>query len=172
MIPTADFGRSGHTSTRLIFGGYALRQATQKEADHVLEMLLEYGINHIDTAPMYGNCEKRIGAWMERHRQDFFLATKSRKRTSKEAWEDLQRSLSKLRTDYVDRWQMHGLINPVGWETAMGVGGALQAFIEARDKGLVRFWGVTGHSSKIAEMHKRSLERFDFDSVLLPYNYP
>lgn len=168
MIPRHPFGRTGHTSTRIIFGAYALSKATHPEADDVLEKLLEYGVNHNDTAPMYGNAEKLIGAWMEQHRNDFFLATKSRKRTYKGAWEDLQRSLNRLR---VDLWQMHGLTNPAGWEKAMGPGGALEAFIEARDKGLVRFLGVTGHGSKVPVLHKRSLERFDFDTVLLPYNY-
>ena len=171
MIPKQDFGRTGHASTRVIFGGYALSKATQAEANQVLDLLLEYGINHIDTAPMYGNAEKCIGPWMEQQRGYFFLATKSRKRAYKEAWEDLQRSLNKLRVDYIDLWQMHGLTNPVGWEKAMGEGGALEAFIEARDKGLVRFLGVTGHGNKVPEMHKRSLDYFDFDTVMLPYNY-
>jgi len=134
-------------------------------------MLLEYGVNHIDTAPMYGNAEKCIGSWMVRHREDFFLATKSRKRTYKGAWEDLRRSLSRLRVGYIDLWQLHGLTNPSGWEMAMQPEGALEAFVEARDQGLVRFLGVTGHGDKVPAMHRRSLERFDFDSVLLPYNY-
>ena len=171
MIPRLPFGRTGHTSTRIIFGGYALSKATQAEADDVLERLLEYGVNHIDTAPMYGNAEKRIGPWMEKHRDDFFLATKSGSRTYEGAWKNLQRSLDRLRVDYVDLWQMHGLTNPAGWEKAMGPGGALEAFIEACDKGLVRFLGVTGHGSKVPAVHKRSLERFDFDTVLLPYSY-
>jgi len=171
MIIRNQFGRTGHASTRIIFGSWALSKATQAEADRILDMLLEYGVNHIDTAPMYGNAEKCIGSWMEQHRDDFFLATKSRKRTYKGAWEDLQRSLSRLRVDYIDLWQMHGLTNPAGWEKVMGPEGALEAFIEARDKGLVRFLGVTGHGSKVPAMHKRSLERFDFDTVLLPYNY-
>ena len=171
MIARQLFGRTGHRSTRVIFGGYALSQATHTEADHVLDVLLEYGINHIDTAPMYGNAEKCIGAWMEQHRDDFFLAAKTRKRGYEGAWEDLQLSLNVLRVDHIDLWQMHGLTNPVGWEKAMGPGGALEAFVEARDKGLVRFLGVTGHGNKVAEMHKRSLERFDFDTVLLPYSY-
>ncbi|MHA2428856.1 MAG: aldo/keto reductase, partial [Candidatus Hermodarchaeia archaeon] len=128
-------------------------------------------VNHIDTAPMYGNAEKRIGPWMEKHREKFFLATKSRKRTYEGAWKDLQRSLSHLRVNYIDLWQMHGLTNPVGWEKTMGPEGALEAFIEARDQGLVRFLGVTGHGTKVPAMHKLSLERYDFDSVLLPYNY-
>jgi len=165
------FGRTGHVSTRVIFGAYALSKSTQAEADRVLSMLLEYGVNHIDTAPMYGNAEKRIGPWMKAHRDYFFLATKSRKRTYKEAWEDLQRSLTRLRVDCIDLWQLHGLTNAAGWEKAMGPGGALEAFIEARDKGLVRFLGVTGHGNKAPAMHKRSLGRFDFDTVLLPYNY-
>jgi hypothetical protein len=120
---------------------------------------------------MYGNAEKCIGSWMKEHRDDFFLATKSRKRTCKEALEDLQRSLSRLRVDHIDLWQMHGLTNQGGWEKAMGPGGALEAFVEARDKGLVRFLGVTGHGTNVPAMHKRSLQRFGFDAVLLPYNY-
>ena len=171
MIPTQPFGRTGHASTRIIFGSYALSKATQAEANHILEMLLEYGVNHIDTAPMYGNAEKRIGLWMEQHRDDFFLATKTRKRSYEGAWKDLRQSLNKLRVDHIDLWQMHGLTNPVGWEKVMGPGGALEAFIEARDQGLVRFLGVTGHGNKVPAMHKQSLERFDFDTVLLPYNY-
>jgi aryl-alcohol dehydrogenase-like predicted oxidoreductase len=171
MIPKLEFGRTGHQSARVIFGAYALSKATQVEAERVLELLLKYGVNHIDAAPMYGNAEKCLGPWMEQHRNDFFLATKSRKRTSKEAWEDLQRSLSRLRVDTIDLWQLHGLTNPAGWEKVMGPGGALEAFIEARKQGLVRFLGVTGHGNNVPVMHKRSLERFDFDSVLLPYNY-
>jgi|GEM_PF-38102 len=171
MILRNQFGRTGHASTRIIFGAYALSKATQAEADRILNMLLECGVNHIDTAPMYGNAERCIGSWMEQHRDDFFLATKSRKRTYKGAWEDLQRSLTRLRVDYIDLWQLHGLTNPAGWGKVMGPEGALEAFIEARDKGLVRFLGVTGHGTKVPAMHTRSLERFDFDTVLLPYNY-
>jgi hypothetical protein len=148
-----------------------LSNATQAEADRILELLLEYGVNHIDTAHIYGNSEKRIGPWMKQHRDDFFLATKARKRSAKGAWEELQNSLKQLQVDYIDLWQMHSLTNPVGWEKVMGPGGALEAFIKARDRGLVRFMGVTGHGDKVPAVHKRSLERFDFDSVLLPYNY-
>ena len=171
MIPKNKIGRTGHASTRTIFGAYALSEATQVEADSILEILLENGVNHIDAAPNYGDAEARVGPWMKQHREKFFLATKTRKRTYEGARKDLQRSLERLRVDYVDLWQMHGLTNPVGWETAMGSGGVLEAFIEARDEGLVRFLGVTGHGSKAPVMHKRSLEHFDFDTVLLPYNY-
>jgi len=171
MIPRQEFGRTGYQSTRVIFGAYALSKATQAEADRTLALLLKYNVNHIDTAPMYGNAEKVIGLWLAKHRNDFFIATKTRRRSRRGALDDLKRSLKRLRVDYIDLWQMHGLTNPAGWEKVMGPDGALEAFIEARDKGLVQFLGVTGHGTKAPAMHKRSLERFDFDTVLLPYNY-
>jgi len=171
MIPRQEFGRTGHRSTRVIFGSWALSKATQTEADRALRLLQEYGVNHIDTAPMYGNAEKVIGPWLAKHRDGFFIATKTRSRSRQEALNNLKRSLERLHVDYIDLWQMHGLTNPAGWEKVMGPRGALEAFVEARDKGLVRFLGVTGHGTNVPTMHKRSLERFDFDTVLLPYNY-
>jgi aryl-alcohol dehydrogenase-like predicted oxidoreductase len=171
MISKQLFGRTGHESTRAIFGAYALSKATQAEADRTLELLLEYGVNHIDTAVTYGNAEKRIGPWMKVHRDDFFVATKTRRRSYQGAWDDLKGSLERLRVDHVDLWQMHNLTDPAGWEKAMGPGGALEAFVEARDKGLVRFLGVTGHGLETPAMHLRSLERIDFDAVLLPFNH-
>lgn len=171
MILKQLFGRAGHASCRIIFGSYALSNATQAEADQIFEILLAHGVNHIDTAPMYGNAERCIGAWMKKHRDDFFIATKSRSRDYERAKKDLQCSLERLKVDYIDLWQLHGLTNPAGWEKVMGAGGALEAFIEARDKGLVRHLGVTGHGNKVATMHLQSLERHDFDSIMLPYNY-
>ena len=171
MIKKEIFGRTGHKSTRTLFGAAALSRVVQAEADHTLETLLEYGINHIDTAASYGEAELRIGPWMREHRQKFFLATKTEERTYQGAWDELQRSLERLRVDHVDLWQMHVLVEPKDWETAMGPNGALEAFIEAREQGLARFLGVTGHGVTVPAMHKRSLERFDFDSVLLPYSY-
>jgi len=171
MIERQSFGRTGHMSTRTLFGAAALSRVTQAEADRTLEVLLEYGVNHIDTAVMYGDAELRIGPWMERHREHFFLATKTEQRTYQGAWDELRGSLERLRVDCVDLWQMHILVDPKEWAVAMGPGGALEAFVEAREQGLVRFLGVTGHGLTVAAMHQRSLERFDFDSVLLPYNY-
>ncbi|MGB5843997.1 MAG: aldo/keto reductase [Anaerolineales bacterium] len=170
MIPKLAFGRTGHLSTRALFGAAALSQVTQEEADKTLELLLEYGINHIDTAASYGEAELRIGPWMAKHRQDFFLATKTEKRTYAGAKEELRRSLERLQVDYVDLWQMHFLIEEDDWQTAMGPGGALEAFIEAKEQGLARFLGITGHELRVTSFHRRSLERYDFDSVLLPYN--
>ncbi len=171
MLPKAPFGRTGHVSTRTLFGAASLGRVSQKDADRTLEVLLEYGVNHIDVAASYGDAEERIGPWMEKHRDKFFLATKTEERTYRGAMDELRRSLKRLRVDAVDLWQMHILVDEDEWQTAMGPGGALEAFIEARDKGLVRFLGVTGHGTTVAAMHMRSLERFDFDAVLLPYNY-
>jgi aryl-alcohol dehydrogenase-like predicted oxidoreductase len=172
MIQEQPFGRTNHSSTRIVFGAVALARISQEQADQILDLLLRYGINHIDTAASYGDSELRIGPWMKAHRDLFFLATKTDKRTRRQAWDELQRSLDRLRVNMIDLWQMHYLVDPDEWEIAMGPGGALEAFVEARDQGLVRFLGVTGHDLTVAAMHRRSLDRFDFDSVLLPYNYP
>lgn len=171
MIDTFPFGRTGHQSTRTIFGAAAFGNVTQDEADRTMELLLDYGINHIDTAASYGDAELRLGPWMATHRDKFFLATKTTKRNYTEAKEEIHRSLERLRTDQIDLIQLHCLIDAAEWETAMGSSGALEATLEAREQGLVRYIGVTGHGTGAAAMHLRSLERFDFDSVLLPYNY-
>ena len=165
------FGRTGHESTRVIFGAASLWGMRQEKADRVLDLLLEYGVNHIDTAASYGEAELRVGAWMPRHRERFFLATKTGERSAAGAREGLQRSLERLRVDRVDLIQLHNLVEEDEWATALGPGGALEALVEARDQGLVRFIGVTGHGTPVAAMHLRSLERFPFDSVLLPYNF-
>ena len=171
MIEKRPFGRIGHLSTRTLFGAAALSRVTQAEADHTLDMLLQYGINHIDTAAGYGDAELRIGPWMERYRKDFFLATKTGERTYQRARDEFHRSLERMRVDQVDLLQLHYLVDPEEWKVAMGPGGALEAAIEAREQGLTRFIGVTGHGWEAPTMHISSLERFDFDSVLLPYSY-
>jgi aryl-alcohol dehydrogenase-like predicted oxidoreductase len=172
VIETSPFGKTGHQSTRIIFGAAALGGMKQDKADAVLETLLEYGINHIDTAASYGDSELRIGPWMREHRQRFFLATKTGDRTYQGARDSLHRSLERLRVDHVDLIQMHNLATENEQTTALGAGGAFEALVEARSQGLTRFIGVTGHGSQIAAMHLRSLERFAFDSVLFPYNFP
>ena len=171
MIATHSFGRTGHHSTRTIFGAAALSSVTQDEADHTLELLLQHGVNHIDTAASYGDSELLIGPWMPQHRQRFFLATKTGERTYAAARDQIQRSLDRLRVDHIDLIQLHNLAEPTEWETALGPGGALEAAVEARAQGLVRFIGVTGHGIGIAATHRRSLERFAFDAVLLPYSH-
>jgi aryl-alcohol dehydrogenase-like predicted oxidoreductase len=171
VIEQAPFGSTGHQSTRTIFGAAALGSLTQAEADPTLELLLEHGVNHIDTAASYGDAELRLAPWLARHRDRFFLATKTGRRDRAGAREEIRRSLDRLGVDRVDLLQLHNLVDVIEWETALREGGALEAAVEARDEGLVRFIGVTGHGLTVANMHRRSLERFPFDSVLLPYSY-
>jgi aryl-alcohol dehydrogenase-like predicted oxidoreductase len=171
VIESGDFGRTGHRSSRVIFGAAGIGRATQDEADEVLDTLLEFGVNHIDTAAAYGDSELRIAPWMTTHRGDFFLATKTGDRTGAEARASLERSLERLGVDQVDLIQLHNLVEDDEWEVAHGHGGAVEALVAARDEGLVRFIGVTGHGLRIPGMHLRSLARFDFDSVLFPYNF-
>ena len=171
MTDRAPFGRTGHESSRIIFGAAALGSMRQERADQVLATLLEFGVNHIDTAASYGDSELRIAPWMAEHRQRFFLATKTEERSGDGARASLELSLTRLGVDSVDLIQLHNLVEPDEWEVAHAPGGAVEALSRARDEGLVRFIGVTGHGLRIAGMHLRSLERFDFSSVLLPYNY-
>jgi aryl-alcohol dehydrogenase-like predicted oxidoreductase len=166
-----DFGRTGHRSTRVIFGAAALGRMDQERADAVLETLLEFEVNHIDTAAAYGDSELRVAPWLTRHRDRFFVATKTGDRSGDAARASLERSLERLGVDHVDLIQLHNLVEEDEWQTAHGPGGAVEALARARDEGLTRFIGVTGHGLRIAAMHLRSLERFDFDSVLFPYNF-
>jgi aryl-alcohol dehydrogenase-like predicted oxidoreductase len=170
-IARESFGRSGHQSSRVIFGAAALSSVTQAVADRTLDVLLRYGINHIDVAASYGDAELRIRRWLQREAARFFVATKTGARTARAAGEELHRSLDRLGVDHVDLWQLHNLADPIDWDTALSPGGAIEAAVEAREQGLVRWIGVTGHGSQIAANHRRSVARFDFDSVLLPYNF-
>ena len=170
-ITKMPFGRSGHLSTRALFGGASLSNVSQAEADRALDVLLEYGVNHIDVAAGYGDAELRIAPWLKRYPDHFFVATKTGKRTAREGKEELHRSLERLGIDHVDLWQLHNLVDPIEWDEALSPGGVIEAAIEAKQQGLIGGIGVTGHGLQIAATHRRSLERFDFDSVLLPYNY-
>ena len=171
MIAKQAFGHSGHLSSRILLGAAAFSEVTQAEADAALELALSFGVNHVDVAASYGDAELRVGSWISRHGRPFFLATKTGERTAVKAREEIQRSLERLQVDQVDLLQLHNLVDPQEWETALGPGGALEAAIQAREQGLVRFIGITGHGTSVAAMHRRALERFDFDSVLLPFSY-
>jgi aryl-alcohol dehydrogenase-like predicted oxidoreductase len=174
MIGKQAFGKTGHQSTRVIYGAAGLGRASPEDVDRTLEVLLEYGINHIDVAASYagGESEKRVGVWMREHRSTFFLATKTGKRTYDEAKADFQGSLERLQVESVDLIQMHNLTDPDDWQIAMGPGGALEALLEAQQNGQTRFIGVTGHGLTAPVMHLQSVARFDAASVLLPYNFP
>ena len=170
-IAKVAFGRTGHPSTRTLFGAAALSRVDQATADRTLELLLQHGVNHIDVAASYGDAELRIAPWLKREPKRFFVATKTGQRSRQGAREELHRSLDRMGVDHVDLWQLHNLADPIEWDTALSPGGAIEAAVEAREEGLVRFIGVTGHGSQIAANHRRSLARFDFDSVLLPFNF-
>ncbi len=170
-IEKQPFGNTGHSSSRAIFGSFCVGRVNQKAADGVLDKLLEYDINHIDTAPAYDDAELRVGNWMQRHRDHFFLATKTNERSYQGAREQFYRSLERLKVSHVDLLQMHNLTDVVYREYAMGSGGALDFLIEAREEGLTRFIGITGHGILAPKMHLQSLQRFAFDTVLVPCNY-
>jgi len=170
-IEKMAFGRTDHESTRTLFGAAALSRVDQSTADRTLDVLLQHGVNHIDTAASYGDAELRIAPWLKRNRAGFFVATKTGARRATEAREELHRSLDRMGVDHVDLWQLHNLADPIDWDIALSPGGVIEAAVQAREEGLVRFIGVTGHGSQIAANHRRSLARFDFDSVLLPFNF-
>ncbi|MFK7913991.1 MAG: aldo/keto reductase [Pseudomonadales bacterium] len=171
MIERIPFGRTGHHSSRIIFGAAALGGMKQERADATLTLLDEFGLNHIDTAASYGDSELRLAPFLQERRKDFFLATKTGARTGDKAKAELERSLSRLGVDQVDLIQLHNLAQENQWQTALGPGGAVEALVQARDEGLVKHIGVTGHGTYIAAMHSKSLAAFDFVSVLLPYNF-
>jgi aryl-alcohol dehydrogenase-like predicted oxidoreductase len=171
LIEHAEFGRTGHHSSRVVFGAAALGRMSQDRADELTGVLDEFGVNHLDTAASYGESELRLAPWLATRRNDFFLATKTGDRTGDAARASLERSLQRLGVDHVDLIQLHNLVEPDEWEVAHGPKGAVEALARARDEGLVRFIGVTGHGLRIAGMHRRSLERFDLDSILIPYNF-
>lgn len=171
VIERERFGRTGHQSSRTIFGAAALSSASEADADRALAVMDRYGVNHIDTAASYGDSELRTAPWLRGGGRDrFFLATKTGERTYRGARDQIRASLTRLGVDHVDLIQLHNLVDPLEWETALGPDGALRAVVEARDAGLARFIGVTGHGTTVAARHRASLERFDFDTVLLPFN--
>lgn len=171
MIEKQSFGSTGHESSRVIFGAAALGAMSQDRANSTFELLDAYGVNHIDVASSYGEAEERLGPIMNERRSDFFLATKTGLRTKIEAKDQLKLSLERMQVDSVDLIQMHNLTKEEDWNTTMGSNGALMGLIEAKEEGLVKHIGVTGHGTYAASMHLKSLGEFNFDSVLLPYNF-
>ncbi len=171
MIPTLPFGRTGHESTRTIFGAAAFWETSQKDVDATMDLILQNGINHVDTAASYGQSEKLLGNWIKRNGRPFFLASKTGDRTKQAAYDSIRTSLDRLHVDQLDMIQLHALHEEADWNTAFGPAGAMEAVIQARDEGLVRFIGVTGHGVPVPEFHLRSITQFYFDAVLLPYNH-
>jgi len=170
-MQTRRFGRTGHMSTVAIFGGAALSQSTQSEADKAMEQIIEAGINHIDIAPSYGQAEERVGPWMPRERQRFFLGCKTQQRTKEGAWDEMQQSLKRLQTETFDLYQFHAITKMEELDAVTMKGGALEAFVEARERGLFKYIGITGHGIDAPQIYLEALRRFDFDSILFPLNF-
>ena len=171
MLPSAEFGRTGHLSSRVIFGAAALGGMSESRAIKTLDLVASHGVNHIDTAAMYGSSEDHLKPWLADHRSEVFLATKTQERVGSVARAELERSLERMGVDHIDLIQMHNLVEPDQWETAFNKGGAVEALNQARAEGLVSLIGVTGHGLRIPSMHLRSLAEFDFDAVLFPFNH-
>ena len=170
-METRRFGRTGHMSTIAIFGAAAFSEISQQDADKVMEQIIEAGVNHIDIAPSYGQAEERIGPWMPRERSRFFLGCKTTERTKDGAWNELQRSLKRLQVETFDLYQCHAITTMEELDAVTMKGGALEAFVEARQRGLIRFIGITGHGAHAPQIYLEALRRFDFDSVLFPLNF-
>jgi predicted aldo/keto reductase-like oxidoreductase len=166
-------GRTGHISTVAILGGFVLSQATPNETDRIMEMVLEYGVNHIDIAPSYGHAEAQLGPWMKRTkaRDHFFLGCKTMERTRAAALDEMRRSLERLNTDHFDLYQIHAITSMEELNEATKTGGALDALITAREIGLTRFLGITGHGFESPNIFLEAISRYDFDTILFPLNF-
>lgn len=169
-METRRFGRSGHFSTIAILGGAAFWDVPQSEADLAMEQVIRAGVNHIDVAPSYGNAELRLGPWIQRERDRFFLGCKTTERSRNGAEEELQRSLKRLQTDHFDLYQLHAVNSMAELDQIFARGGALETFLAARSQGLCRYIGITGHGHAAPAIFLEALRRFDFDSVLFPLN--
>ena len=170
-METRRFGRTGRMSTIAIFGAAAFWEISQADADKVMEQVIDAGVNHIDVAPSYGQAEERVGPWMPRERDRFFLGCKTMERSRQGAWDEMQRSLQRLQTESLDLYQCHAITTMEELDAITMKGGALEAFVEARDRGLTKYIGITGHGLDAPKIYLEALRRFDFDSILFPLNF-
>jgi aryl-alcohol dehydrogenase-like predicted oxidoreductase len=163
-------GRTGHLSSVVIFGAAAVGMVDEATATAALDRALAAGVNQIDVAPTYGEAELRVGPWLAHHRHEIFLGCKTRQRTDNGAAKELRRSLERLRTDHVDLYQLHAVTDMETLEETLARGGALEAILEARDEGLLRYIGITGHGHQAPAVFAEALRRFPFDTVMFPLN--
>ncbi|MFQ5736880.1 MAG: aldo/keto reductase [Thermodesulfobacteriota bacterium] len=169
-IPKRRLGRTGAEVTILGLGGEGVlrSQGRDKEAANLISAALDLGINYMESARAYGDSEAYLGASLKGRRDKVFLATKSHARDKKGALAHLEESLANLKTDYLDLWYLHDMRTEADIEAVTAPGGALDAFKEAKDRGLVKFIGVTGHEEP--QVIKKCIEAFDFDVTLVPVN--
>jgi aryl-alcohol dehydrogenase-like predicted oxidoreductase len=165
---TRRLGRTGHRSSLITFGGIVVAGTAQEEANRVVADALEAGVNQFDVAPSYGDAELRLGPALKGRRDQVFLGCKTLERSKQGAARELRASLQRLGVQHLDLYQLHGLNQPEELDQVLGPGGAMEAFLEARDAGLVRFIGITGHRpSTLVE----AIKRFPFDTVMIPVNF-
>jgi aryl-alcohol dehydrogenase-like predicted oxidoreductase len=165
------FGRTEHMSTVAIFGGAAFWDVDQAQADRAMELVTSHGVNHIDVAPSYGKAELRLGPWLSRHRDRVFLGCKTMERTRERATDELHQSLERLHADHFDLYQLHAITKMEELDAVTAPGGALEALVAAREAGLTRFLGITGHGADSPAIFLEALRRFDFDTILFPLNF-
>ena len=170
-METRLLGRTGHRSTVAILGGFAFSEATRVETDTAMETVIEAGVNHLDVAPTYGHAEEMLGPWLARERARFFLGCKTMERDKEGAARELRESLARLQVDHFDLYQIHAITTEEELQQVLRPGGAVEALVEARDQGLTRWLGITGHGPEIPTIMLQALEQFPFDTVLFPINF-
>jgi len=168
-MPRRPYGRDGTMISVIGMGGIVIASAEQEHANRVVAQAVERGVNYFDVAPTYGQAELRLGPALEPYRKDCFLACKTTERTAEGARRELNQSLLNLRTDHLDLYQLHAITDVAkDVDAAFAAGGAMEVFLEARRSGQVRHLGFSAHSEAAA---LAAMDRFDFDSVLLPVNF-
>jgi aryl-alcohol dehydrogenase-like predicted oxidoreductase len=170
-METRRFGRTGHMSSVIIFGAFAVGQLEQDEADRTMQIVLDHGVNHIDIAPSYYDAEKRVGPWMEQYRDRFFLGCKTQIRDREGAWRELHESLERLHTHEFDLYQLHAVTTMEELDECFAKGGSFEALTRARSEGLTDYLGITSHGLQAPAVQMEALRRFDFDTLLLPLNF-
>jgi len=166
-----SFGRTGHMSTVAILGAFAFSRASQQEVDRAMELVIDAGVNHIDVAPTYGHAEERLAPWLASERDRFFVGCKTTERTGEGAAREMRESLKRLGIERFDLYQLHAVNTMQELDQATDRDGALHAILEAKEEGLTRFIGITGHGWDAPVVFQEALRRFDFDSVLFPVNF-
>ncbi len=170
-METRRLGKTGHESTVVTFGAFAIGGASQDEADRAIEFALGHGINHVDVAPSYGEAELRLGSYLKRHPQpDLFIGCKTNERSRAKASEELHRTLDRLGRERFDLFQLHAVCDMDDLEDCFAPDGSMEAILAARDEGLVTHIGITGHGLASPATHAEALRRFDFSTVMTSCN--
>ena len=163
-------GRTGHDSTVVSFGTYAVGWLDQDEADRAIQLVLDHGVNHFDIAPTYGEAMERVAPWMPEIRNQIFVGAKTAVRDRDGAWRDVESIMRRMNVEDFDLFQLHSVGDMDQLEPATAPGGSLETLVEMREQGLTKWLGITGHGPKVPATILESLKRFDFDTVMFPLN--